>query len=169
MTTASPVEGYLKVAPDATVDGDTVTIDARGVYYRNLNEAVRAAFAAGAKTVRLQHVNGQRYIGNGISGTDLRIECDDLLEARLHGAARPEVAEGRRVGSERPAGRGRREPEAEVDLLAEDRAPARGLDRRGLGQQPGVPQVSDHGESRLWRDDASSVHSRAIPQSAAER
>ena len=78
MTTAGPIEGYQKVGPEVAVDGDAVTIEARGVYYRNLNEAVRAAFAAGAKKIRLQHVNGQRYIGNGISGSDLRIEIDGV-------------------------------------------------------------------------------------------
>jgi glutamate synthase domain-containing protein 3 len=77
-TTTGPVEGYLQVAPTVTRDGDVATIDAHGVYYRQLNEAVRAAFADGAKTVRLLHVNGQRYIGVGISGSDLRIEVDGV-------------------------------------------------------------------------------------------
>jgi glutamate synthase domain-containing protein 3 len=78
MATAGPIEGYLKVEPEVTVDGDTVTLDARGVYYRNLNAAVRAAFAEGAKTVKLRNVNGQRYIGNGVSGAGLRIEIDGV-------------------------------------------------------------------------------------------
>lgn len=41
-------------------------IDAKGVYYRQLNESVRAAFADGNKEVHLVNVNGQRYIGDGI-------------------------------------------------------------------------------------------------------
>lgn len=41
-------------------------IDAKGVYYRQLNETVRAALADGNKEVHLVNVNGQRYIGDGI-------------------------------------------------------------------------------------------------------
>jgi len=79
MTTATgPVEGYIQVAPTVTRDGDVATIDANGVYYRQLNEAIRAAFADGAKTVRLLNVNGQRYIGNGITGKDLTIEIEGV-------------------------------------------------------------------------------------------
>jgi glutamate synthase domain-containing protein 3 len=73
-TKSEPIEGYLKVAPTVTREGDTAIIDATGVYYRQLNEAVREAFADGAKTVRLDNVNGQRYIGTGVTGKDLRIE-----------------------------------------------------------------------------------------------
>ncbi|HEX9094018.1 MAG TPA: hypothetical protein VF902_08545, partial [Coriobacteriia bacterium] len=43
-------------------------------YYRQMNEAIRAAFEAGAKRVVLRDVNGQRYIGNGVTGVDLTIE-----------------------------------------------------------------------------------------------
>jgi glutamate synthase domain-containing protein 3 len=77
-TVAGPIEGYLQIDPTVTREGDTAVIDANGVYYRQLNEAVRAAFADGVKTVRLVHVNGQRYIGNGISGSDLRIEIEGV-------------------------------------------------------------------------------------------
>ena len=79
MTTATgPIEGYVKVAPTVTIDGDTAVIDGNGVYYRQLNEAIREAFAGGVKTVRLLNINGQRYIGNGISGSGLRIEIDGV-------------------------------------------------------------------------------------------
>jgi glutamate synthase domain-containing protein 3 len=64
--------------PTVTREGATATIDAHGIYYRQLNEAVRGAFADGAKTVKLTSVNGQRYIGNGISGNDLRIEIEGV-------------------------------------------------------------------------------------------
>jgi glutamate synthase domain-containing protein 3 len=77
-TTTGPIEGYRYVAPEVTIDGDIATVEAKGVYYRHLNDAIRDAFAKGAKTVRLLHVNGQRYIGNGITGTDLRIEIDGV-------------------------------------------------------------------------------------------
>jgi len=77
-TTAGPIEGYVKVAPTVTIDGATAVIDGNGVYYRQLNEAVREAFAGGVKTVRLRNINGQRYIGNGITGSDLRIEVEGV-------------------------------------------------------------------------------------------
>ncbi|HEY3318326.1 MAG TPA: hypothetical protein VGK50_07890 [Coriobacteriia bacterium] len=71
---STPAEGYLKVAPQVTREGDAVAIDADGVYYRQLNEAIRAAFADGARSVVVNGVNGQRYIGTGISGADRGIE-----------------------------------------------------------------------------------------------
>ena len=74
-TPAGIIEGYQRVAPDIERDGDTVTINARGVYYRELNEAVRGAITDGATTVRLLHVNGQRYIGTGLRAEGVRIEA----------------------------------------------------------------------------------------------
>ncbi len=71
---AGPMEGYRYVDPAVVAEGDMARIDSDGVYYKNLNEAVRGAFANGAKTVVLDNVNGQRYIGTGISGSDLTIE-----------------------------------------------------------------------------------------------
>ena len=44
-------------------------IDAKAIYYRQLNQAVRAQLADGETEILLQNVNGQRYIGTGISGT----------------------------------------------------------------------------------------------------
>lgn len=79
MTTASgPVEGYVQVAPSVVREGDVATIDSNGVYYRQLNEAIRGAFADGVKTVKLLNVNGQRYIGNALRGKDLRIEIQGV-------------------------------------------------------------------------------------------
>jgi glutamate synthase domain-containing protein 3 len=77
-TQTGPVEGYVQVAPTVTHQGDVATIDAHGVYYRQLNEAIRGAFAEGVKTVKLRNINGQRYIGNGITGKDLRIEIQGV-------------------------------------------------------------------------------------------
>lgn len=74
VTMKGPIEGYTQVEPQVTIEGDTATIDCQGVYYKQVNEATRAAFASGVKTVRLTGVNGQRYIGTGIKGKDLRIE-----------------------------------------------------------------------------------------------
>ena len=76
MTTerTSPVEGYLQVEPTVERTGETVRIDSDNVYYKQLNESVRAAAADGAKTIVINNVNGQRYIGTGLKGRDLRIE-----------------------------------------------------------------------------------------------
>jgi len=73
MTTTGPVEGYIRVEPHATRDGDAVTIDAQSVYYKYVNEAIRQAIADGVTSVTLNNVNGQRYIGTGIRGKDVRI------------------------------------------------------------------------------------------------
>ncbi len=45
-----------------------MTIDAKGVYYRELNEQLRAAIAAGETEITVDNVNGQRYIGDGVRG-----------------------------------------------------------------------------------------------------
>jgi glutamate synthase domain-containing protein 3 len=42
-------------------------INAEGLYYRDLNEKVRAAVTAGAEKIELVNVNGQYYIGDGIN------------------------------------------------------------------------------------------------------
>ncbi len=41
-------------------------IDARDMYYRDLNEKVRSAIAEGHKEITLKNINGQYYIGDGI-------------------------------------------------------------------------------------------------------
>ena len=43
-------------------------LEAKGVYYKELNQQIRAQFASGASEVRVKNVNGQRYIGDGVSG-----------------------------------------------------------------------------------------------------
>jgi len=78
-----PIEGYLTVEPAVERDGDTVTIEARNVYYKQMNEAVRRAIADGAKRIVLNGVNGQRYIGTGLQG-DVKIE--------VHGTAGNDMA-----------------------------------------------------------------------------
>jgi glutamate synthase domain-containing protein 3 len=52
--------------PTVAWDGATASIDAAGVYYRPLNEAIRRAVAAGATKVVVRNVCGQRYIGDGL-------------------------------------------------------------------------------------------------------
>ena len=52
-----------------------VAIDARGLGHRELNARVRAALAAGAAALTLQHVCGQRYLGAGLGGdVELTVE-----------------------------------------------------------------------------------------------
>ena len=43
-------------------------IDAATLHYRELNDQIRRAVAAGERSFDLLNVNGQRYIGDGISG-----------------------------------------------------------------------------------------------------
>ena len=66
--------GLSREVPPIVRDDDVATIDCDGVYYRAVNDAVRAAIEGGATTVRLLNVNGQRYIGTGLRGDGVRIE-----------------------------------------------------------------------------------------------
>ncbi|GAB4275751.1 MAG: hypothetical protein Kow0056_05680 [Coriobacteriia bacterium] len=90
MTTTPPVtadgviEGYVQALPPVERQGDKAVIDAAGVYYKQLNEAVRQAIADGAKHVILKNVNGQRYIGTGIREKGVRID--------VHGCAGNDLA-----------------------------------------------------------------------------
>ncbi len=43
-------------------------IEAKGVYYRELNRMIREAVARGEKDIRVKNVNGQYYIGDGLAG-----------------------------------------------------------------------------------------------------
>ncbi len=58
--------------------GKTITIDAKGVYYRELNHSIRTALKAGGKEFHLKNINGQRYIGDGLVGRDVRITIDGV-------------------------------------------------------------------------------------------
>jgi glutamate synthase domain-containing protein 3 len=46
----------------------TVTIDASNLHYRELNARIREAWQTGEKSVVLQNVRGQRYIGDALQG-----------------------------------------------------------------------------------------------------
>ncbi|SNS25498.1 glutamate synthase (NADPH) GltB3 subunit [Humidesulfovibrio mexicanus] len=46
----------------------TITLDAGGIYYRQLNEQIREAVAAGATKIVLNNINGQRYIAGAMEG-----------------------------------------------------------------------------------------------------
>jgi glutamate synthase domain-containing protein 3 len=43
-------------------------INAKGLYYRDLNKMVREAMAKGEKEIVLKNINGQYYIGDGLRG-----------------------------------------------------------------------------------------------------
>ncbi len=43
-------------------------IDAHNLHYRELNDRIREAVAGGEKSIELLHVNGQRYLGDGLRG-----------------------------------------------------------------------------------------------------
>ena len=73
-TPAGVIEGYRAVSPIIERDDDVTAMDAEGVYYKQLNESIRTAAAAHAKTISLTNVNGQRYIGCGMSAPKTRIE-----------------------------------------------------------------------------------------------
>ena len=47
----------------------TTVLDAKGVYYKKLNEDLRTHLDNGVKDILVQNVNGQRYIGNGVTGS----------------------------------------------------------------------------------------------------
>ncbi len=75
-TTAATRFSQSMDTPPSVRAGHVATIDCKGIYYRAVNDAVRAAIEAGATTVRLTNVNGQRYIGTGLRGEGVRIEAD---------------------------------------------------------------------------------------------
>ena len=48
---------------------EIVRIDADGMHYTPLNQAIRAAVAAGAAEITIDHVMGQRFIADGLRGS----------------------------------------------------------------------------------------------------
>lgn len=55
-----------------------IEIDAKGVYYKELNERIRQEARNGTKNIRLINISGQRYIGNGIDKKDLTIHIQGI-------------------------------------------------------------------------------------------
>ncbi|MCL4542795.1 MAG: hypothetical protein M1458_03470 [Deltaproteobacteria bacterium] len=55
-----------------------ITIDAKGMYYRDLNRLIREGIAKGVKKFFLENVNGQYYIGDGIKGDDIVINVNGV-------------------------------------------------------------------------------------------
>ncbi len=55
-------------------NSNPIEIDARGVYYRQLNEQIQRVVEEGARHVIVKNVRGQRYLGAGLSEEDLLLE-----------------------------------------------------------------------------------------------
>ncbi|HBV87620.1 MAG TPA: hypothetical protein DEF42_13445 [Desulfosporosinus sp.] len=45
-----------------------IVLNAKGLYYRELNSKIREEIATGSQDIVVKNVNGQRYIGDGITG-----------------------------------------------------------------------------------------------------
>lgn len=60
-----------------------LVIDAKGVYYRDLNARLREAVEAGAKRIKVLNLTGQRYIGTDLAGE---------VELELHGTPGNDLA-----------------------------------------------------------------------------
>lgn len=73
---AGVIEGYRQVAPLVDRDGDAAVVDSTGVYFQQLNDAVRRLIGAGVRDVRITGVNGQRYIGAGLRAPGVRISVE---------------------------------------------------------------------------------------------
>lgn len=56
----------------------TKKINAKGVYYRELNQEIRDDVKNGQKEFLLLNVNGQRYIGDGLVGKDVKIVVEGV-------------------------------------------------------------------------------------------
>lgn len=55
-------------------DGRLKIISARGLHYRQLNEEIRKSLEEGYQQIRVMDVNGQRYIGDGLTFSDRTLE-----------------------------------------------------------------------------------------------
>ncbi|KXB07649.1 hypothetical protein AKJ56_02440 [candidate division MSBL1 archaeon SCGC-AAA382N08] len=53
-------------------------INAEGVYYKDLNERIRKAVDSGESEIILENVNGQRYIGTNLRGSEVNIEINGV-------------------------------------------------------------------------------------------
>jgi len=56
----------------------TVRIDAKDLDYTPLNQKIRAAVAGGAKEIVIDHVLGQRFIGDGLRGDGVTITVNGV-------------------------------------------------------------------------------------------
>jgi len=54
------------------------TIDAQGIYYRDLNRLIRETISNGEREINLKNVKGQYYICDGIKGKDIKVTIDGI-------------------------------------------------------------------------------------------
>jgi len=54
------------------------TIDAKNLYYQDLNELIRKAAGEGARHIVAKNVRGQRYLGAGLTETDLVLDIEGI-------------------------------------------------------------------------------------------
>lgn len=66
----SKLQSYKKIKKVRISNG--VRIDAKGIYYKELNDLIHKAVDNGSEEIVLDNINGQRYIGGGLSG-DVKI------------------------------------------------------------------------------------------------
>ncbi|MDD4300106.1 MAG: hypothetical protein PHO78_05575 [Methanomicrobium sp.] len=55
-----------------------VLIDAKGLHYTPLNKMIRKAVLEGAEEITLDNILGQRFIGNGLRGDNVRIKVNGV-------------------------------------------------------------------------------------------
>lgn len=56
----------------------SITLECKGVYYKEVNEWIHEAVDGGVKRIRLVGINGQRYIGNSLRDSDVRIDIEGV-------------------------------------------------------------------------------------------
>jgi len=85
-TVSGPIEGYLQIEPDVTREGDVATIDAKSVYYKYVNEAVRSAFAGNTMNAGNVVVHGDAgdVLGYGMRGGRVFIKGDVGYRVGIH-------------------------------------------------------------------------------------
>jgi glutamate synthase domain-containing protein 3 len=73
-----------ELAGRVKIERDRVVIQAGGLHYRFLNEKVRELVEEGFKVIELRGVNGQRYLGTGLTNPEVKIH--------VHGTAGNDLA-----------------------------------------------------------------------------
>jgi len=53
-------------------------IDAKGLYYRDLNQLIRQLVSQGGKELLIRNVMGQRYLGCGLKGGDITLTIEGI-------------------------------------------------------------------------------------------
>ncbi len=67
----------MPISERVICQGERATVDATGLYYRELNQLLKALVDAGATDVTVRNVRGQRYIGTNLQ-QPVRIEIEGV-------------------------------------------------------------------------------------------